>query len=67
VRNRPEEERAPFIAPFQNAFKSGEGRKPIKEDESRRKLVLSKLIQEVKGLGDGSDKGTLATHGLVLI
>ncbi|KAF8969390.1 hypothetical protein BDZ97DRAFT_240477 [Flammula alnicola] len=55
-RNRSEEERATFIAPFQNALKSGEGKKPIEEDENRRKLILSKLLQEVRGLGDGSDK-----------
>jgi len=37
-------------------LKSGEGIKPIEDDEKRRKLILSKLMQEVKGLGDGSDK-----------
>jgi len=57
VRNRSDEERATFISPFQNALKSSEGRKPIEEDEQRRKLILSKLLPEVKGLGDGSEKG----------
>ncbi|KAF8165632.1 hypothetical protein B0H34DRAFT_671432 [Crassisporium funariophilum] len=56
VRNRSEEERASFTGPFQNALKSGEGRKPIEEDENRRKLILSKVLADVKGLGDGSDK-----------
>ncbi|KAF8914261.1 hypothetical protein CPB84DRAFT_1721203 [Gymnopilus junonius] len=56
ARNRSDEESATFISPFQNALKSGEGKKPIDEDEARRKLILSKLLEEVKGLGDGSDK-----------
>lgn len=59
TRNRSDEERAAFVAPFQNALKSGDGRKPIDEDENRRKLILSKLVQEIRGLGDGSDKGAL--------
>lgn len=59
VRNRSEEERTNFVGPFQNALKSGDGKKPIEEDETRRKLILSKLLQEVRGLGDGTDKGVL--------
>ena len=57
VRNRPEDERNSFVGPFQNALKSGEGKKPIEEDESRRKLIISKVLADVKGLGEGSDKG----------
>jgi translation initiation factor 3 subunit M len=56
-RNRSDEERAQAVAPFQNALKSVEGRKPIEEDEAKRKLILLKLLEEVRGLGDGSDKG----------
>jgi len=67
VKNRSDEERSTFVAPFQNALKSGEGKKPIEEDEQRRKLILSKLMQEVKGLGDGSDKGNVLNKLLVLI
>jgi translation initiation factor 3 subunit M len=62
MRNRSDEERSAFIMPFQNALKPGEGKKPIEEDEQRRKLILSKLMQEVKGLGDGSDKGNVNEH-----
>ncbi|KAF4619222.1 hypothetical protein D9613_004977 [Agrocybe pediades] len=65
ARNRSDEERAAFVAPFQNAFKSGEGRKPIDEDEPRRKLVLSKLLLEVKGLGDGTDKEVEGFYNLI--
>ncbi|KAH9482943.1 Eukaryotic translation initiation factor 3 subunit M [Psilocybe cubensis] len=56
ARNRNDEDRTAFVAPFQNALKSGEGKKPIEEDENRRKLILSKLLVEIRGLGDGSDK-----------
>lgn len=45
------------MGPFQNALKSGEGKKPIEEDENRRKLIISKVLADVKGLGEGSDKG----------
>lgn len=57
ARNHPEDERATFIAPFQEALKTEEGKKPIDEDEERRKKVFSMLIAEVKGLGDGTEKG----------
>ncbi|KAF8806297.1 PCI-domain-containing protein [Phlegmacium glaucopus] len=56
VRNRSEDERNTFVAPFQNALKSAEGKKPIEEDENRRKLIISKVLADVKGLGEGSDK-----------
>ncbi|KAF9057843.1 PCI domain-containing protein [Panaeolus papilionaceus] len=56
VRTKSEEERASFVAPFQNALKAAEGKKPIEEDEPRRKLVLSKLLADVKGLGDGTER-----------
>jgi len=66
-RNRSDEERAQAVAPFQNALKSGEGRKPIEEDEARRKLILLKLLEEVRGLGDGSDKGKPSTRCMIKI
>ncbi|CAA7260135.1 unnamed protein product [Cyclocybe aegerita] len=65
AKGRSDEERAAFVAPFQNALRSGEGKKPIEEDELRRKLILSKLLPEVKGLGDGSDKETEGFFNLV--
>ncbi|PPQ63150.1 hypothetical protein CVT24_005790 [Panaeolus cyanescens] len=56
VRTKSDEERASFVAPFQNALKTAEGKKPIEEDEPRRKLILSKLLADVKGLGDGTER-----------
>lgn len=57
VRNRPEEERASFTSPLRDAFRSEEGNKSIEADEARRKLIFSKVFDEVKGLGDGNEKG----------
>jgi translation initiation factor 3 subunit M len=37
--------------------KTEEGKKPIEEDEARRKSVVKSVLQQVNGLGDGSEKG----------
>ena len=54
ARSKPEEERAAFLKPFQDAI---QGDLPIAEDEGRRKKALSMLLGEVKDLGDGTEKG----------
>jgi translation initiation factor 3 subunit M len=59
VRNRPEEERTAFIRPFQDALRTEEGGKPIEEDEDRRRKIFDMVLCEVKGLGDGTEKGVL--------
>ncbi|KAJ2930574.1 hypothetical protein H1R20_g6515, partial [Candolleomyces eurysporus] len=56
ARSHPEEERAAFIAPFQDALKVEEGQKPIEEDQEKRKSVFKSVLQQVNGLGDGSEK-----------
>jgi translation initiation factor 3 subunit M len=57
VRNQSDEDRAAFIRPFQEALKTGEGQKPLEEDVERRKKIFSMTITEVKGFGDGNEKG----------
>ena len=57
ARSVPEEERAAFVAQFQDAVKSEEGKPPIEEDVERRKAAVKSVAKEVKGLGDGSEKG----------
>lgn len=59
VRNRSEEDRAAFIKPFQDALKTGEGQKPLEEDIDRRKKIFLMVLNQVKGLGDGSEKGAV--------
>ena len=56
VRNRTEEERTAFIRPFQEALKKDEGQ-ALDDDEKRRRNIFSMVLKEIKGLGDGSDKG----------
>ncbi|KAI0677204.1 PCI-domain-containing protein [Trametes maxima] len=56
ARSIPEEGRAAFIQPFQDSLNTPEGQKPIEEDAERRRKTLSTVLNEVKGLGDGSEK-----------
>ncbi|KAF7355712.1 Eukaryotic translation initiation factor 3 subunit M [Mycena sanguinolenta] len=60
VRNRSEEERTAFIRPFQDALKTEPGKKPLDEDDGRRRKIFSMVVVEVKTLGDGSEKGRLS-------
>ncbi|EAU84440.1 PCI domain-containing protein [Coprinopsis cinerea okayama7 len=56
ARTRSEEERPAFVAPFENGLKTEEGQKPVSEDPERQKAVLKDVLQQVQGLGDGSEK-----------
>lgn len=64
VRNQSDEDRAAFIKPFQEVLKTGEGQKSLGEDPDRRRKIFSMVASQVKGLGEGSDKGMCAcgTH-----
>ena len=46
-----------FIRPFRDALVSSEKESSISEDEGRRKGVLKLLLAQIKGLGEGNDKG----------
>ena len=64
VRNQSEEERAAFIRPFQDALKTREGQASLEDDEERRKKIFAMALVEVKGFGDGSEKGlSICTFG----
>lgn len=67
VRNQSEEDRAAFIKPFQGALRTGEGKKPLEEDVERRQKILSMVLSQVKGLGDGSEKGGLCCTGILIL
>ncbi|KAJ7724888.1 hypothetical protein B0H16DRAFT_287975 [Mycena metata] len=56
VRNRSEEERTGFIRPFQDVLKTEPGKKPLEEDDGRRRKIFSMVLVDVKSLGDGSEK-----------
>ena len=57
VRNQSDDERAAFIRPFQDVLKIGEGQQPLEQDEERQKKIFAMVITEVKGFGDGNEKG----------
>lgn len=58
VRHQSDEDRAAFIKPFQDALKNEAGQKLLEEDINRRRKIFTMVLREVKGLGDGSEKGT---------
>ncbi|KAH8094944.1 PCI-domain-containing protein [Cristinia sonorae] len=51
-----DEQRPAFIQTFQDALVTAEGQKLISEDDERRRQVLSKVLDEVKDLGSGSER-----------
>jgi translation initiation factor 3 subunit M len=57
ARGKSEEEQTKFIAPFSDALITPEGGKPIEEDESRRKAVVTDVLVQVTSLGNGTEKG----------
>ncbi|KAJ3537721.1 hypothetical protein NM688_g6635 [Phlebia brevispora] len=56
-RGQSEEEKAAFLQPFVDAFATPEGQKPLEEDEAKRKQLITLVLKEVKGLGDGKIEG----------
>ena len=66
ARSLPEEERQAFIRPFQDVLKTAEGSKPLSEDDERRAKLLGMLLKEIKGLGEGTDKGSFNYNLLLL-
>ncbi|KAF7981704.1 hypothetical protein HWV62_32280 [Athelia sp. TMB] len=56
VRNQPDEDRAAFIKPFQEALKTGEGKESLENDPDRRRKIFTMVSSQVKGLGEGSEK-----------
>ena len=57
IRGRSDEERQAVIRSFAEAIKTDERQKPFGEDYDRRRRTFTHLLSEVKGLGDGTDKG----------
>ena len=57
AQGRSDEEKTAFVQPFEDILATPEGQKPFEEDEERRRVVLEKVVAEVKGLGQGSERG----------
>ncbi|OJT15468.1 Eukaryotic translation initiation factor 3 subunit M [Trametes pubescens] len=56
ARSISEDAREAFLQPFKDAVTTPEGQKPIDEDEERRRNVFGSVVEQVKGLGEGTDK-----------
>lgn len=56
AQEHPEEERANFIQPFQQAFVTAEGQASLSDDRGRQRKTLELVVSAVKGLGSGSEK-----------
>jgi translation initiation factor 3 subunit M len=54
---RPEPERAPYVQSIREKLAVEEGQKPLSEDVSRRRELFSVVFGDVKGLGEGTDRG----------
>ncbi len=55
---RSDEEKAALIQSFETLLLPQEGHKPIDEDEERRKKVVTMVVDQTQGLGDGTERGT---------
>ncbi|THH02131.1 hypothetical protein EW026_g663 [Hermanssonia centrifuga] len=53
---RSDEEKAALIQSFETLLLPQEGHKPIDEDEERRKKVVTMVVDQTQGLGDGTER-----------
>ncbi|THH33481.1 hypothetical protein EUX98_g705 [Antrodiella citrinella] len=56
ARSLLEEQRPAFLQPFQDALTTAEDQTSFEQDDERRRQVLIKVLDEVKDLGDGSER-----------
>jgi translation initiation factor 3 subunit M len=59
AQSRPEPERAPYIQSIQKKLVVEEGQTPLSEDIERRREVFSAVLGDVKGLGEGTERGAV--------
>ena len=60
ARSLPEDQRQAFVQPFRDALATAEGQTPLEQDEERRRGAVRRVLEAVKDLGDGSDRGAHA-------
>ena len=58
-RSLPEADRAAYV---QAAQERVGGETPLDQDEGRKKDVVGWVVGEVKGLGEGSERGAFSSH-----
>ncbi|KAG1718160.1 uncharacterized protein EDB91DRAFT_1352529 [Suillus paluster] len=56
TRSSTEDERAALLQSFRDIVKTDDGAEPIEKDEERRRCVLIFVLDQTKGLGDGSEQ-----------
>ncbi|KAH9971432.1 PCI-domain-containing protein [Lactifluus volemus] len=54
--SRPEQERASYVQSIQQRLVVEKGQTPLSEDIARRREVFSRLLGDVKGLGEGTER-----------
>lgn len=57
AQSRPEPERAPYVQSIEQKLAIEEGQTPLSEDIERRREVFSAVFGDVKGLGEGTERG----------
>ena len=57
VQSRPEPERASYVQSFQKKLVVEGGQKPLSEVIERRRELFSAVFGDVKGLGEGTERG----------
>jgi translation initiation factor 3 subunit M len=57
AQSRPEPERAPYVQAIEKKLAVEEGQTSLSEDIERRREVFSAIFGDVKGLGDGTERG----------
>jgi hypothetical protein len=57
AQSRPEPERAPYVQSIEQKIAVEEGQTPLSEDIERRREVFSAVFGDVKGLGEGTERG----------
>lgn len=57
ARSLPEDDRPAYITSFKDDLKTEESQTPLEEDENRKRAMLVRVLDEIKLLGEGNDKG----------
>ena len=57
AQSRPEPERAPYVQSIRQRLAVGEGQTPLTKNLAWRREVFSVVFRDVKGLGEGAERG----------
>ena len=58
AQGRSDEEKAAFIQPFEDALAVKEGENALEEDADRRRSIVKLVLEQITGVGEGSEKGS---------